>query len=286
MKSIYFIILIFTFFSCRENKKDQMIHLVNEWQGKEIIFPENLILTRYLTDTVDCKMLQSDYKILMYVDSIGCTSCKLQLPKWKELMTSFNSLDSNKVSLLFCFQVKSKDELQYLLQRDTFNYPICLDDNDKLYQLNKFPTDITFQTFLLDKNNKVIIVGNPIHNSYIKDLYLNQIVGKSDSEYGLVKTSAQVSQNELYWENVDKLKIKTAILNIKNTGEFPLVIVDVTTTCSCISTTYEEKIAKPGEFLRVEVKMTPKDTGFFDEVLMIRCNTTSPVKVKIKGNVR
>ena len=36
--------------------------------------------------------------------------------------------------------------------------------------LNKFPADITFQTFLLDKNNKVVVLGNPIHNIAVNDL--------------------------------------------------------------------------------------------------------------------
>lgn len=33
------------------------------------------------------------------------------------------------------------------------------------------------QTFLLDKDNKIIALGNPIHNSKIKDLFLNIISG-------------------------------------------------------------------------------------------------------------
>ena len=28
----------------------------------------------------------SSYKILVYIDSIGCSSCKLQLNKWKEFI--------------------------------------------------------------------------------------------------------------------------------------------------------------------------------------------------------
>ncbi|MCI7684871.1 MAG: DUF1573 domain-containing protein, partial [Parabacteroides merdae] len=44
--------------------------------------------------------------------------------------------------------------------------------------------------------------------------------------------------------------------------------------------------AKPGERLRIEVRMTPKDTGFFDEIVTLKCNTASPVKVKIRGQVQ
>ena len=63
------------------------------------------------------------------------------------------------------------------------------------------------------------------------------------------------------------------------------MIVDVSTTCGCTAATYDKRPAKPGESLRVGIKMTPKDTGFFDEVVTIKYNSINnqPVKVKIKG---
>ena len=66
------------------------------------------------------------------------------------------------------------------------------------------------------------------------------------------------------------------------------MIVDVSTTCGCTAATYDKRPAKPGETLWVGIKMTPKDTGLFDEVVTIKYNSINnqPVKVKIKGNVR
>lgn len=86
MKIFNFIILLCIpfLYSCNNVKKEkekQIAQFVNEWQGKEIYFPKNLIFTRYLTDTIDFYVPESEYKILVYVDSIGCTSCKLQLYK-------------------------------------------------------------------------------------------------------------------------------------------------------------------------------------------------------------
>ena len=40
---------------------------------------------------------------------------------------------------------------------------------------NHFPTEIQLQTFLLDRENKVILMGNPIYNPEIKQLYLKVI---------------------------------------------------------------------------------------------------------------
>lgn len=292
MKTVLlYILLIAAFFSCdnkQKEKEKQILQLVNEWQGKQIVFPENAVFTRYLTDTTDYQIPQSEYKVLIYVDSAGCTSCKLQLHKWKELIEYTDSVTQNKVPFLFFFHPKDAKEIRYLLKRDGFDRPICIDLDDRLNKLNKFPADMTFQTFLLDKNNKVAVLGNPVHNTAVKDLYLKQITGKDNPNKNIPKTTAEVNQTEIDFGTFDKSEIKQTTIEVKNTGDSPLVIVDVSTTCGCTAATYDKRPAKPGESLRVQIKMTPKDTGFFDEVVMVRYNSINnqPVKVKIKGNVQ
>ena len=157
--NLIILLLLPIFFSCKNEQKEKeklIEQLVNEWQGKQIVFPENLTFTRFLTDTTDYHIPNSEYKVLIYVDSIGCTSCKLQLHKWKELIEYTDSATENKVSFLFFFHSKDYKEIRYLLKRDAFDRPVCIDMDDRLNKLNKFPTDMTFQTFLLDKNNKIV----------------------------------------------------------------------------------------------------------------------------------
>ena len=293
MKAFYLYILLIatTFFSChneQKEKENKIAYLVSEWQGKQIQFPENLTFTRYLTDTTDFQIPQSEYKVLIYVDSIGCTSCKLQLHKWKELIEYTDSVTQGKVPFLFFMHPKDAKEIRYLLKRDAFDRPICIDIDDRLNKLNKFPADITFQTFLLDKDNKVTVLGNPVHNTAVKDLYLKQITGKDSPNKNIPKTTAETTKAEIDFGTFDKSEVKETTIEIKNTGDNPLVIVDVSTTCGCTAATYDKRPAKPGESLRVGIKMTPKDTGFFDEVVTIKYNSLNNqhVKLKIKGNVR
>ena len=293
MKTLNLIILVLLpiFFSCKNEQKEkekQIAKLVTEWQGKEIKFPDNLIFTRYLTDTTDFQIPQSEYKVLVYVDSTGCTSCKLQLHKWKELIEYADSETQGKVPFLFFFHPKDTKEIRYLLKRNGFDRPVYIDLDDRLNKLNKFPADMTFQTFLLDKNNKIVALGNPVHNTAVKDLYLKQITSKDNPNKNMPKTIAKATPLEIDFGTFDKSEIKEATIEVKNTGDSPLVIVDVSTTCGCTAAIYDKRPAKPGEILQVGIKMTPKDTGFFDEVVTIKYNSINnqPVKVEIKGNVR
>lgn len=260
MKTLNLIILslLFSFlFSCKEEKKDHITCLVNEWQGKQILFPENLIFTHYLADTTDFRIPQSEYKVLVYVDSIGCTSCKLQLHKWKELIEYIDSITTKDIPFLFFFHPKDYKEIGYLLKRDGFECPVCIDMDDRLNKLNHFPADMTFQTFLLDKENKVTVLGNPVHNTAVKDLYLKRITGKDIPNKKLLKTTTEATQTEIDFGTFDQLEVKEATIEIKNTGENSLVIVDVSTTCGCTAATYDKRPAKPGESLRGGgIKMT------------------------------
>ena len=72
---------------------------MKEWEQKEILFPKEMYFTTMLRDTTYYN-LQSEYKILAYVDSIGCTSCKLQLSQWAKFIAELNSVDI-KIPILF-----------------------------------------------------------------------------------------------------------------------------------------------------------------------------------------
>lgn len=288
MKYLYLILTILTITtSCKENDKKHITRLVEEWQGKEVQFPQGMTFTRFVTDTIpDYRIPQSDYKVLIYVDSIGCTSCKLQLHKWKELIAYVDSTTNGNVPFLFVFQSKDDKELRYILKRDNFDRPICIDRDSRLDKLNHFPADITFQTFLLDRDNKITVIGNPVHNLQVKDLYLKQLTGKASLTAGMMKTTAEAVNAEINFGTFPKSEVKSATFEIKNTGDTPLIIVDVSTTCGCTAAKYPREPVEPGGILQVGVTMTPKDAGFFDETVTIKCNTNQPVKVKIRGTVQ
>jgi hypothetical protein len=71
---IYQIILLFILngvlalsFSCKEkDKRKEITRLITEWQGKEIVFPDNIIFTRHVSDTIDYQIPETDYKIICH----------------------------------------------------------------------------------------------------------------------------------------------------------------------------------------------------------------------------
>ena len=57
--------LIIVLYSCKEDKtKQEITQIIKEWQGKEIVFPENPIFTQFGNDTITYQIPESEYKIV------------------------------------------------------------------------------------------------------------------------------------------------------------------------------------------------------------------------------
>ena len=256
--------------SCRESRHNQMERLVQEWNGKEIRFPSHPVFTRFVTDTVPYRIPKTDYKVVVFVDSVGCISCKLQLPKWKEFMHEVDSLCEGKVSFVFFFQSANVKELRYILRRDGFSLPVCIDADDSFNSLNHFPGEMMFQTFLVDSENRVKVIGNPIHNLSVKDLYLKELAGiKSDP---LPVTTVHSDSVEYHYGTVGENQTESKKVILHNTGKEVFRIKGVTTSCDCMTVEYGWDEIQPGESAVLTVKYKAEEPGDFWRTITIYGN--------------
>lgn len=268
---LYILLLLSLLTACKENNKEKFAQLVQEWQGKEIVFPERMVFTRFVTEQVEYQIPETAYKILIYVDSTGCTSCKLQLPKWKELIAHTDSITNNSIPFIFVFQSKDDKELRYILKRDNFDRPVCIDRNSQLDKLNKFPQDITFQTFLLDRDNKVKVIGNPVHNLAVRDLYLKQITGVQHKKI-LATTILEPEKNEYDLGTVKEGTTKKQTVTVRNTGTSVFKLKGFTTSCDCTEATCDWKELQPGESGSITVSYNAEQPGEFYRTVEIYGN--------------
>lgn len=224
-------------------------------------------------------------KVLIYVDSIGCVSCKLKLSEWKEFIHEIDSVTDNNVPVLFFFHPKDEKDVKNALRKHKFVNPVCIDTDDQLNKLNNFSNEMTFQSFLLDKQNKVKVIGNPILNYRVKELYFEQMLGKEQHTIKQLQTTAKMDKVQVDFGRFSINEKKQAVFQLKNTGNSPLVILDVNASCGCMVVKYDKHPVSLGQFLNINVEMNPKDAGFFEETITVRCNIlSSPFKLKIEGN--
>ena len=270
--------------SCEESDKERLSRLVQEWEGKEILFPAHSTFTIQGKDTVDFDFKGAAYTIVTYIDSVGCTSCKLQLHRWKELVKEVDSLTNGDVPFLFYFHPKDIKELRYLTRRDAFAYPVCFDEKDDFNRLNRFPSEMMFQTFLLDKENRVIALGNPIQNPKVKELYLNLIKGMGESTSKERLTTVSINSTVIDFGSFPKEEKQERSFILTNTGNGLLVIQDIVTSCGCTKVEYSKEPVRPGETLEVKVIYEAEQAEHFNKTVTVYCNAeNSPLRLAVKG---
>ena len=208
----------FCFTSCQKNKrKEEALKIVREWTGKEIKFPKELNFISMANDTTCVDVQNDNFKILLYVDSLGCTSCRFNLSEWKKIMQESDTALIRKPEFIFIFQTKTGDEkeLQSLLRKNRFLHPVLIDKNNEIEKINKFPSNPEYQCFLLNKDNKVLLIGNPSLVSGIWILYKRVITERTERENSILTM-------EKCEELVDGDKTSTL------TSDFPLIRKEAT----------------------------------------------------------
>lgn len=166
----YLLLLIVLIASCKNKYKEAAKDVIPDWIGKEIKFPASSSCA-VLGDITPCKLTApKPYKFLIYTDSTGCTSCKLRLDVWKDLIREADTAMRGKVDFMFYFYPKNQTVLHEIMKRENFKYEVHINPNDELNSLNNFSKDMEYQCFLLDKDNKVLSVGNPTFHAKIWEL--------------------------------------------------------------------------------------------------------------------
>ena len=139
------------------------------------------------------------------------------------------------------------------------------------------------RTFLLDKENKIVAIGNPIENPNVKKFYLKLLTGK-EQEVSAIQTTVELSAQVLDFGTFPKEETKAGEILFKNTGDKPFVIYDVVTSCGCTKVDYPKTPARPGETLKLTITYEADKPGHFNKSLKVYGNMeSSPVKLFVRG---
>lgn len=171
MISIYFLFLLL-FSSCKSEFEKEYSLL----KGSHIAFPNTLSMTFEGKDTIVNELFNSQYKLVVYKDSMSCTPCYIEtLSKWNRILNKYNK-DVLAVFFILSPSEEEEEDFRLLLRYSDFKYPVLIDNEQMFLKLNKqIPNNKKLHTFLLNSNNDVIFIGNPLENGRIEDLFEKQI---------------------------------------------------------------------------------------------------------------
>lgn len=122
------------------------------------------------------ELFNSQYKLVVYKDSMSCTPCYIEtLSKWNRILNKYNK-DVLAIFFILSPSEEEEEDFRLLLRYSDFKYPVLIDNEQMFLKLNKqIPNNKKLHTFLLNSNNDVIFIGNPLENGRIEDLFEKQI---------------------------------------------------------------------------------------------------------------
>lgn len=127
-----------------------------------------------------------------------------------------------------------------------------------------------FQTFLVDADNRVKVIGNPIHNLSVKELYLNEIAGVRSNAWPV--TVIQPDSTEYHYGEVNENETVDKRITLYNAGKEVFRIKGVTTSCNCMTVNYGWNEIKPGESAVMTVSYKAEESGDFWRTITVYGN--------------
>lgn len=176
MKPIWLFSAVFLPFFASSCRTRNIQKTIEAFVGQTIVLPDNMQPVLNGRGVSNLNLIDATVKLVVWIDSIGCTSCALQhLDPWYDI-TSYTNPFGDKAKVLFILSPKYSDRNSIDRSTTLFRYPMYIDRECRFPALNPtLPKDPRLHVFLLDHENRVVLVGSPIGNKNLWELYKQQI---------------------------------------------------------------------------------------------------------------
>lgn len=264
--------------SCSSGKTDYESAIL-EWTGREIVFPDSM---RLAGGGVFVKE-PSDFTIVAYYDSVGCTGCRMKLPYWNEFMNSIDSVNEGyDIQLILIINADNDAKISELINKSGYEHILLVDEKDSFNKANGLAEDYNLRAFLLDRDDRILAIGNPVDNVPLGKVYRDII---SDDMRG--EDDRHSPESHTYdFGPVGKDQTVTHEFLLTNEEDDTLRIRRVATSCECTNARVSADVIPPHSSYKVSVSFRDTVAGeFFRTVRVYFKNKTPEVQFELSGEV-
>jgi hypothetical protein len=164
---IFFCIALIT--SCSNNREKYIRNII----GSELIINIDSMVKadnneQYLGE------MNKKLRIVVYSDSSNCNACDIRFPLWKIKYKELNLL-SNDIGLIFIINTNNISDMELNANIVRVSSLRLYDTQSVFKKNNQINNHREFHVFLIDQDNKVVLVGNPLDNHSLYTLYKRAI---------------------------------------------------------------------------------------------------------------
>lgn len=164
-------LVIFCVVSCNFKKGPE--NIIPEMVGKRVAL-EDLTSFWMGRDSLYLKTDSSLVKLIVFYDSTACQSCRVKTMFEWESFIEMEKKTNGKFVFMPVFSPSKNEYEQFLrlLAISRFKHHVWVDSSGSFLRNNKFlPEDKFYYAFLVDESNSILIVGDPIVNPNLVQLY-------------------------------------------------------------------------------------------------------------------
>ena len=164
---------IFCSVSCRSSHEREMLRFLKENLGKKIFFPDTIYAINYESDTIllTKSHLEKNNKIITFIHG-DCDLCIYDIPEWNEFINQIPT-ESNVIGLVYILNISPEG---FLLNNHALSLNdrllFVFDSDYWMHKHNEIPSGNQMSTFFLDTSNRIQLMGNPVKNDNIRQLYI------------------------------------------------------------------------------------------------------------------
>lgn len=167
--------------ACNSQKKE-IQEKIEQMQSSKIIIPYEK-MECWTSDSLKsaASWKHAKLRLVHYVDSASCSSCLLQKVAKIDLLFRMETLSNNEFCNVFIAtpKGKAKKKLKYEFEDERIPRTVFVDTADVFIQTNpNIPSETMYHTFLLDENDSIILVGNPLRGQEIEDMIVSVVEKK------------------------------------------------------------------------------------------------------------
>lgn len=176
--TVFFLLLtMFPACSHRQKIQKQITKMNNQYVAMELYNMQRV--DPLMSECYDS--IHEEFTFVVFTDSNQCSGCSLnKMSSWNTIL-KLEKLTNGKIKFNFIVEPRSGDELSVLqtAKNIDFVHPLYVDTRHVFRNANAFiPNEPLFHTFLLDKDQKIVLIGNPLLNKKIENLAIKVIEDK------------------------------------------------------------------------------------------------------------
>ena len=141
-------------------------------RSNQVLFPESLCCI-YGANDEHPSLQDSICKLVIYVDSLECTSCRLShLYEYNSLSKAATSQGKFMLALIITPSREDCSSIQKEIKHRAYPFDVYVDELGTFMQLNSFiPSSIKYHAFLVNQSNYPIMIGDPTKGNKLNELF-------------------------------------------------------------------------------------------------------------------